>query len=323
MLRACQQRTSSIVGGSIPPRHDPSPRSRAQPPRNNIDEYNERRCDHEKSSRGCSPLPRRSPPHRAQSSGSETNYYENRRRREDHRDNAKSGHGGSRSPVPCRSPPRTQASRSDNDGYEHDDRHSHYKHDDAQTQPAIAVGRAESSHWAMQDTRRQGSHVVGSSHLRPDARDSRPPAAALLQATQRLGDNDQYPCVDFTSSRLQALAARLTPGRPGVFAAKRKAPDTREVTERESKRQRGAEAVPEGRIAMRFIVHKQPGEKFFARGFSQVEVHSCADQVTYVLDNKKKVWCRLPSGKTPVLAAEEDRGIYQAEIRRLGLYDSH
>jgi hypothetical protein len=134
--------------------------------------------------------------------------------------------------------------------------------------------------------------------------------------------DDLYPRVDFTKSRSQALAARLTPARAGVFAAKRKAPDSREVTERESKRQRGAEATPEERIAMRFIVHKQPGEKFFARGFSQVEANSRADQVTYVFDKKKNVWCRLPSGKTPVLAAEGDRGIYQAEIRRLGLYDS-
>jgi hypothetical protein len=73
---------------------------------------------------------------------------------------------------------------------------------------------------------------------------------------------------------------------------------------------------------MHFIVHKEPREKFFARGFSQVEAHSRADQVTYVLDTQKNVWCRLPSGKTPVLAAENDRRIYQAEIRRLGLYDS-
>jgi hypothetical protein len=73
---------------------------------------------------------------------------------------------------------------------------------------------------------------------------------------------------------------------------------------------------------MRFIVRKQLGEKFFATGFARVERHSCADEVTYVLDNKKNVWCRLPSGKTPVLATENDRGIYQAEIRRLGLYDS-
>ncbi|KAJ7926125.1 hypothetical protein B0H13DRAFT_2313935 [Mycena leptocephala] len=44
------------------PRRDPSPRSRPQPPRNDIDEYNGRRRDHEKSGRGlplfpAAPLP--------------------------------------------------------------------------------------------------------------------------------------------------------------------------------------------------------------------------------------------------------------------------
>lgn len=59
---------------------------------------------------------------------------------------------------------------------------------------------------------------------------------------------------------------------------------------------------------------------FYARGYETVSKPTRADRYT-LYDDEIRGWTRMPSGRTPVLLAEEDRACYQSEVRRHGLYE--
>jgi hypothetical protein len=111
---------------------------------------------------------------------------------------------------------------------------------------------------------------------------------------------------------------------------KRKGPD---IAEAESKRQRrvdeeqrfaGLSTMVEGqqRFILRFIIGRDGGEKFFARGFDNVKTSSRADNATFICHPETGKYHPLPSGTTPILATENDHGIYASEIKKWNLYNS-
>ncbi|KAJ7851455.1 hypothetical protein B0H13DRAFT_2360112 [Mycena leptocephala] len=152
----------------------------------------------------------------------------------------------------------------------------------------------------------------------PNHRAHPPPARS--QATYQ-----DLPHIEFSHSA--ALDARVTPAR---HAIKRKSPD---IAEAESKHQRrvdeeqhfaGLSTMVEGqqRFILHFIIGRDGGEKFFARGFDNVKTSSRADNATFIRHPETGKYHPLPSGTTPILATQNDRGIYASEIRKWSLYNS-
>ncbi|KAJ7912885.1 hypothetical protein B0H13DRAFT_1874461 [Mycena leptocephala] len=132
-----------------------------------------------------------------------------------------------------------------------------------------------------------------------------------------------------------ALVQRLNPPRTpakqrgGKEAAvkdkpiKRKQPDTEPgAMEREPKHQRDMEELPSPRHKLRFLVGDKKSRSFYAKGFEEVQQRSIADVHTFMWNTDRAIYGRIPNNHTPVLATEEDRGIYCAEVKRLRLYDT-
>jgi hypothetical protein len=104
---------------------------------------------------------------------------------------------------------------------------------------------------------------------------------------------------------------------------KRKQPDTEPgAMEREPKRQRDMEELPSPRHKLRFLIGDKKSRSFYAKGFEEVQQRSIADVHTFMWNTDRAIYGRIPNNHTPVLATEEDRGIYCAEVKRLRLYDT-
>ncbi|KAJ7895411.1 hypothetical protein B0H13DRAFT_1885621 [Mycena leptocephala] len=200
----------------------------------------------------------------------------------------------------------------------HANRQPNHHHDSKLGRGAVA---AESSRQHAQGARSKAGAPYPARSTGPKEPNHRAhPPPARSQATYQ-----DLPHIDFSHSA--ALDARVTPAR---HAIKRKGPD---IAEAESKRQRrvdeeqhfaGLSTMVEGqqRFILHFIIGRDGGEKFFARGFDNVKTSSRADNATFIRHPETGKYHPLPSGTTPILATQNDRGIYASEIRKWSLYNS-